>query len=846
MGDNILGTTGRARFRSLPGETLTAFALSKLEEELYPGEPSAMVDTVDYKFINGFVDVPEPPCRHAIRAEIAGRDIALEREFEIDALNLPGFNRRLEFSGFWHLPTRLRRWARTILFPQRDGHHRLQVSTCGGVNLWVDGRRIAKFEPFTRNKEQSTSIELPLKAEGSEVVLLVEEMAERDAVYFVELTWQGDGELFSEIPGNACEADINILMSLARTVRPEKTVFRRGEALTLVFDQVSEAQVLVEGRVQPSVHMRDKEPLLEVATSLQAGKNFVVLAKETPQLPDGYHALKLTLSLGETRVEREIGLALIGGFEPRRLEGDLAARKKAALRFASTYGEARIGRVLAMLSVGVSGDEQALKKIIADTLHAIKQRRDCSDFVMVPLLWVYAHYRDKLDEQTCQAVEAAILDYRYWMDEPGDDVMWFWSENHVLCFHTAQYLAGKIFPERQFSASGRSGSQQHDVAKARLSRWFASVEAHGLAEWNSAAYYPIDFIGLLALFEMGEDAVAQPAKRLLDQLFRMIALHTINGVSAGTMGRAYDKELRAGPLTELSPFATVAFGKGWLNEGVAALTMFCAGSYAPPDDVLELVSPPSGEALTAHYVQGYGTAARLALFKSAAVQLSSSIDGRPGQNGHQQHLMDIQFSAHPFAKVWINHPGEDDPWGTNRPSYWAGNGVMPRVGQHENICMMIYDLGDTSRIAFTHAYAPLEWFDEHRIGENYLLLKSGSAFTLLAASQSILAVTDGPGAQIEFRSEGRCTAWFSIVGDLPTGGLDDIKAQWSKARFSFDSDRLQAWLSWQGQPTLMLDYAEGLFVGGRHKPFPNENTFPMVQRLSPFPAQSRADENAVK
>nr|WP_272211383.1 hypothetical protein [Marinicella sp. W31]MDC2877273.1 hypothetical protein [Marinicella sp. W31] len=110
-----------ARFVSQTGETVTAFALGPLEAQYYPGAVTRGTDNVDYKFINGFVDVGELPCRTAVRAEIAGRNVALKDDFQIVSTNLPGFNRRLDFSGFWHRPTRLSRWVRTRLVPPKSG-----------------------------------------------------------------------------------------------------------------------------------------------------------------------------------------------------------------------------------------------------------------------------------------------------------------------------------------------------------------------------------------------------------------------------------------------------------------------------------------------------------------------------------------------------------------------------------------------------------------------------------------------------------------------------------------------------------------------------------------------------
>jgi hypothetical protein len=44
-------------------------------------------------------------------------------------------------------------------------------------------------------------------------------------------------------------------------------------------------------------------------------------------------------------------------------------------------------------------------------------------------------------------VKSAILGYRYWHDERGCDVMDFWDPGHAAAFHTAQHLAGQLFPE---------------------------------------------------------------------------------------------------------------------------------------------------------------------------------------------------------------------------------------------------------------------------------------------------------------------------------------------------------------------------------------------------------------
>ncbi|MET3598836.1 hypothetical protein [Martelella mangrovi] len=819
-----------ARFASRTGETVTAFALGPLEARYYPGAVTRGTDNVDYKFINGFVDVGELPCRTALRQEIATRTVALEDDFEIVSTNLPGFNRRLEFSGFWHRPTRLSRWVRTRLVAPEAGRYPFRLAICGGVHVFVDGVRITAFEPYTRNEVQETELVLPLAEGGSDLVMLVEEMAERDTNYFAELTWLGAGTLFAEVPGNADGQSLEMLMDLARAIRPAGIVCGEGDNLRLVVDRPAETAVTVEAKVRQSVHMRHLPPLFEAVSTLERGGTQVDF--ELPRdLPDGYHELDIAFSLGESHISRHIAFALLRDETPHQLAGDLAARKKAGLSYLADKGELRVGRVLARLALGLDlddGDHAALD----DTLDAIDTRRDCSDFVIVPLLWIYGEYREALPEALRTRIEAAILGYRYWMDEPGNDAMWFWSENHVLCFHIAELIAGRFFADSTFTNSGLTGAEHAALAETRLERWFDAIEADGLAEWNSAAYYPIDFIGLLALQHFARDGLKRRAETVLDRLFTMIALHAINGVAAGTMGRAYDKELRAGPLSELAPFATIAFGTGWFNRGVAALPMFCAGDYRPPDGLGDYVAPPSGKAVCAHYVQGYGRAAQLALYKTVGIQLSASIDAAPGAKGHQQHLADVQAAGHPMARVWVNHPGADDPWGSDRPSYWAGNGVMPRAGQYRNCCLLLSDLGEAPRLAFTHAYAPLAVFDEHIAGPDWLVLRSAGSFIALKATGPIEPVLEGPGAGIEHRVHGKRTGWAITVGELAGANLSDVAALADKTRLSLDDNSLGLLCEGPFAPALRLDCRDGLFVAGRHRPFPTTSQTPDIGWLA--------------
>jgi hypothetical protein len=794
------------------GDSLNAWALSAVRKTYFPGVPAPAGDPQNYKYINGFVDVGDLPCRVATWRDVATRTVQLETDWPVESLYLPGKSRSVEFSQFQHRPTRLSRWCRTRVSVAEDRYCSFRLTTRGGVHIWVDGELAARFEPFTRNANQSTVVHLPLRAGGSDVVVLTEDMAERDVIWFFELTLLDATEVQVHMQGADAGGAVEALSALASQVRPGAEVHGGDEAVYLVFDDPSPLGVSIHARVHSTSHTH--AVLLDRVIELPQGAASVRLCGAS-ELPDGFHGLWLEFSAEGSRVERDIGVPILHQPEPMELGADLASRKQMALDHAATHGEMRMGTAVALLETDRADDER-FRPIIEETLVAIEERRDCADFVSVPLLWGLMRHGERFPADLRARSQEALLNFRYWVDEPGNDVMWFWSENHALCFHASQLLAGMLWPEARFSVSGRTGAEQAALASERLDLWLDAVEEEGLAEWNSAAYYPVDFIGLLALAELAPAGIATRARALCDRIFTMVALHTLEGVPAGSMGRAYDKELRAGPLTELAPFAAVAFGRGWLNKGVASLPLFVAGSYVPPPGLETYAWPGTGQVINARYLQGHGPAASLNLYKTRDVQLSTNSGARAGGFGHQQHVIDLRFSGHPMARSWINHPGEDDPWGQQRPSYWGGNGTLPRVGQHDNIALVSYRLAPETRLMFTHVYAARSGLVHHLTGDT-LILEAGSALVAYKATGKLEPVERGPAAGVEYRCNGAEQGWAVIVAERES--FDDFAARMTQCRIAIDGGGMLR-AEGPGMPRLDLDWHRGLSINGMPQSLP--------------------------
>lgn len=817
----------------LTGETITAWIVSELISSDFPGVAAPAEDRVNYRFINGFVDVGDLPCRKAFWAEMVGRAIEPEGDWPAAHLNLPGNNRRVEFTGFWHTPTHLRRWLKGTFRTEAPRKLNLRLSTCGGVRIRVNGVEQVRFEPFRRNVESQSDVTLELKAGDNEILLHTEDLAERDTIWFFELELLDETPLTVVLPVPLDRDEVGRLAALARDVRPSRDVFI-DKALEIVFDAPPGRDLPV--LVEVLSHDHDRAVLARAIATLGANETRLAIP-ETLRLPDGYHGVRLTIGSGAGTVTRVIDAAFLRRLSPGASGSSITERKQAALAFSARHGAGRIGRALAIVATG-SDDRTAIDRIIEATLHSIERREDCSDFVMVPLLWLVRGYGRCLAPETVERIRKAVLGYRYWVDEPGNDVMWFWSENHVLCFHVSQLLAGDFLPDAVFEASGRTGREQAALAKARLNRWFDAVEAHGLAEWNSAAYYPIDFIGLLALEHWAEPELGHRARGQLDLIFEMIALHTLSGVPAGSQGRVYDKELRAGPLTELAPFAEVAFGEGWLNGGVASLPMFCCSNYVPPTHLEGIARLEPGRAIEARYAQGLD-AAKLVLFKNAAAQLSTVVDHKTGQKGHQQHVIDIRLSGHPMARLWVNHPGEDDPWGTQRPSYWAGSGRLPRVAQHRDLALMIFDTED-HRNGWTHSYLGRDGLDEILIEGKWLIVRSGAGFAALHATNGLEMIVNGATAGREVRSQGRRCGWIGAIGCGDDADFQRFRERILATKVSFDPDRLLLSVTPPDRPELRLAHDGALSIGGQPMAFEHEQPTPEITFDSAAPGNGAA------
>ena len=194
---------------------------------------------------------------------------------------------------------------------------------------------------------------------------------------------------------------------------------------------------------------------------------------------------------------------------------------------------------------GVVIDDAYIINAITPAKAVIDGRFDCMDFRMQSLLRLQYSHIDTLRAVSptgAQMIEDMFLNAKYWMTEPGEDSMCYWSENHQILFAAAEYLAGQAWPDKIFTNDGATGLEHMARGRARIGYWMEQRFAFGFSEYNSANYYRFNigpaanFIQFAAL----EDALmAQRMRMCLDLLFFDMACYSHKRSFLAPTGRAY-------------------------------------------------------------------------------------------------------------------------------------------------------------------------------------------------------------------------------------------------------------------------------------------------------------------
>lgn len=179
---------------------------------------------------------------------------------------------------------------------------------------------------------------------------------------------------------------------------------------------------------------------------------------------------------------------------------DFEARRRLFLAFSAPQVRGGHTGFFSQISRLALGGEAIDEDAVREALAHVKSRRDCSDFSIAGLLRILYLLRRNPDASRwvspglVEAIERTVLDFKYWWDEPGEDPMCYWTENHQILFHSDELLAGQLFPQRVFTNTGMDGNAHMTHALPRLRRWFALRARLGFSEWLSNCYFDEDLL----------------------------------------------------------------------------------------------------------------------------------------------------------------------------------------------------------------------------------------------------------------------------------------------------------------------------------------------------------------
>ncbi len=425
---------------------------------------------------------------------------------------------------------------------------------------------------------------------------------------------------------------------------------------------------------------------------------------------------------------------------------------------------------------------------LMNSLEMIKNKEDCADFYLVPMFLLITRYREYLSDELYAEIQGNILNFRYWIDEPGNDVMWYFSENHAFLFHISQYLAGHLFAEEQFAVSGRSGAEQYLLGRERVEEWFETFFKYGYAEWNSATYIPIDLIGFFVLYEMAPDeSVKKLAEQALNFTFKIVTYNTFNGVMSSSYGRAYEDTLKAREQVEPSFLEWVTYGNGFVNFRSRAVSLYCLSSYTPPAYDQE-VALKEREWMSVELDQGLHQV-KTFYFKTEDYFMASVKRFRPFEHGHQQHLMNVALGSR-SVQYYINHPGERPFSGGNRPSYWAGNGTMPFIEQIQNVMVLIFNIDPSELVHYIHAYSTFYEYDEYEVTDHWLFARIDNAYMGTYFSNGLARTSYGANTGKEVISYGLNHGVVVKCGSMAEfGDFDSFKNRMKTMEVVYDGDK---------------------------------------------------------
>ena len=779
-------------------ESISRWHMTKMQKAPFHSPKRAFEAEVNLE--ESYVQVVYPVREEFLKQNLIEKAERYDGEYE--ELYFPFENNRIDLSTFIHVPHHFWINAKAGVSVEKEGEYPFEIYTCGGVKIWVNGELQECFAPYTRNIAGCKHVDLHFKAGENEIKVYADELAERDVFFYFELRYKGDQPLTGIVEVEEDPEKIRKTEAFLSSCYFEQDMYTKGE-VRLHYDR----NLLGENIL---LYFTSRSSGTGGILGLESLKQ--IEAKKDEEYLVYSQTEKSTIEMSSVWVCAKVGPYLIKrklfvGIIPENLvkmkpKETISERKYQALEFLHKNGEMGMQSIISALEVIGKMDQKA-KESFDMCLKKIEAREDCADFSLAPLALLQMRYGSYLTEGEKERIRQAVLHFRYWIDEPGNDVMWYFSENHAFLFHISQYLWGHLYPDDIFTESGKMGRMQEEIGKKRLEEWFSIFFRYGYAEWNSATYIPIDFIGFFTLYLAAPDeSIRQMAKKALDFTMRIVSYNTFGNVMNSTYGRVYENTIKTRIQVETNFINWVSYGVGYLTFFGSSVCLYAISDYEPAAFDKEC-QVGDGEGMTQEIDQGI-LRLKIDTFRTKDYLTAGVRRFKPFRHGHQQHLMNVALGEKKAAIFYVNHPGERLFSGENRPSYWAGNGTMPWIERYKNVTVMLFDTDPKELVHYIHAYAPTYEYDAYECMEHWFFAKADKGYLGAWFANPVTLTQSGANTKKELISQGLRHAVIVKCGsEWEFGSFENFKEEMIKSS--------ETWM-WNGERNLSFkDPQYGLF-----------------------------------
>jgi hypothetical protein len=449
--------------------------------------------------------------------------------------------------------------------------------------------------------------------------------------------------------------------------------------------------------------------------------------------------------------------------------GQLEARKRLVLEHYAANEERRpIWTEVARYALGRY--QEVDEGVIADTCAFIAARKDCADFVIQGLLRLMYWEREtrRLSLGINALMKDTVLGFKYWVDEPGDTVMYMGSENHRLLFHVAEWMAGQLFPTEEFTNSGQRGLYHATKGRMYITEWFRQRGRFGFDEWHSNSYYPISIAPIVNVYDfcIHEDyKLRQMAGAVLDYAFYNLAADAFEGVFGTSHGRSYGIYVKYPDFEGTSATCWLLYGTGSLVKGTSGMApvTIATSRYRLPE-ILSDIATDRQSVVESKVRQGLlrGTApsADMVVYRTPDYMVSGLQDHRKGEYESSTHVAQVTLGNK--VVVFWSCPHTSGEGSGLRPDYWSGHTTLPRVVQHKNVLALTWRLSEFAWMS--HCFFEQERFDEVRLEDNWAFARVGEGYVGIYSEHGMRVGDQGQYAGRELICDAGENTWLVECG----------------------------------------------------------------------------------